>query len=142
MNKPNSIDMRKIIIAFFAVLLFLTSCGGRQKKNDDAATGRYGDAVYALYPTSNMWNFIKLNTRNGVMKMVQYTVDENADRMEYTLSDRPLVSKENERNGRFELHTTQNIYNFILLDRIDGRTWQVQWSMSDDGKAVIPITEM
>ena len=134
-------DMRKAIACLFAALLFLTACA-RHQESRTKAPDDLGRAVYEIYPTSNMWNFIKLNTRNGVMKMVQYTVDENADRMEYTLSDKPLVSKENECNGRFELHSTQNIYNFILLDRIDGRTWQVQWSVSADGRALIPITEM
>lgn len=42
-------------------------------------------------------------------------------------SSYPLVDKEEEKNGRFFLYPTTNIYNFILLDQIDGRTWQVQW---------------
>ncbi len=32
------------------------------------------------------------------------------------------------RNGRFFLYPTTNIYNFILVDQIDGRTCQVQWN--------------
>ena len=35
---------------------------------------------------------------------------------------------------RFKLYPTQNIYTFLLLDTINGRTWQVQWSL--DNKAV------
>lgn len=30
--------------------------------------------------------------------------------------------------GRFTLYPTQNVFTFILLDQIDGRMWQVQWS--------------
>ena len=35
--------------------------------------------------------------------------------------------------------TAQNIYNFILLDQIDGRVWQVQWSFKANERFVIPI---
>lgn len=40
---------------------------------------------------------------------------------------------------RFKLFPTQNIYNFILLDKIDGKTWQVQWSFDEANRAVLPI---
>ena len=87
--------------------------------------------VYRLYPTKNMWNFIKLNTRNGKMWLVQYDV-EGDNRMETILHILPLVMKSEEKNGRFALYATKNIWNFILLDQIDGRTWQVQWSLDPE----------
>lgn len=34
---------------------------------------------------------------------------------------------ENEVNDRFTLYPTKSIYTFILLDQLDGRTWQVQY---------------
>ena len=36
------------------------------------------------------------------------------------------------QNGRFKLYPTENTYNFIMVDVIDGRTWQVQWNVNDD----------
>ena len=74
-----------------------------------------------------MYTFIKLNTRNGQMKQVQWSTKGSEYRYETTLSDISRVNVEEERNGRFFLYPTTNIYNFILLDQIDGRTWQVQW---------------
>lgn len=133
--------MHKLLTILFALSMLLTGCGEKQEKKPEAPKD-ITNTVYELYQTSNMWNFIKLNTRNGKMTMVQYAVDDNSDRMEYELSDKALVSKTQECNGRFELHKTQNIYNFILLDRISGKTWQVQWSFNEDNQAVIPITEM
>lgn len=44
-------------------------------------------------------------------------------------------------NGRFTLYPTNNIYNFILLDQIDGRMWQVQWSLKEKNRGLIPIDE-
>jgi hypothetical protein len=84
--------------------------------------------VYRLFSTRNMYTFIKLNTRNGQMWQVQWGT-ESKYQYETTLSDISRVNKEEEKNGRFFLYPTKNIYNFILIDQIDGRVWQVQWSL-------------
>ena len=59
--------------------------------------------------------------------------------METDLNISPLVEEQNAQNGRFTLYPTSNMYNFILLDQIDGRMWQVQWSMKEDSRFVIQI---
>ena len=38
--------------------------------------------------------------------------------------------------GRFKLYKTKNMYNFIMVDVIDGRTWQVQWNIDEDKRVV------
>lgn len=93
--------------------------------------------VYKLFPTENMWIFIKLNTRNGQMWLIQYSTDSK-NRGEYYFS-LPVISPGEETNGRFTLFPTQNMYNFILLDQISGKTWQAQWSIDIDNRLVIPI---
>ena len=94
--------------------------------------------IYRLLPTQNMWTFIKLNTRNGQMWQVQFDV-AGSNRFETSLSSTYLVALEEEKNGRFTLYPTENIYNFILLDQIDGKTWQVQWSTDPESRGIIPI---
>ena len=92
-------------------------------------------ANYRLYKTKNTYNFIKLDTRTGQMELVQWSTGANT--MTYPLSDRKLVySLEEEIPGRFTLYATTNIYNFVLLDQIDGRTWQVQWHTDSDKRFV------
>ena len=49
------------------------------------------------------------------------------------------MSKDQEVNDRFTLYPTQNIYTFILLDQIEGKTWQVQWSSDRENRAILPI---
>jgi hypothetical protein len=49
-----------------------------------------------------------------------------------------LVTTDEEVIGRFTMYPTYNIYNLILLDQIDGRTWQVQWGKPEE-RQVIPI---
>lgn len=88
--------------------------------------------TYRLFSTINMYTFIKLDTRNGKMWQVQWSNKGNEYRFESTLSDISQVNKDEEKNGRFFLYPTTNIYTFILLDQIDGRAWQVQWGKEDE----------
>ena len=88
--------------------------------------------TYRLFSTRNMYTFIKLDTRNGKMWQVQWSNKGSEYRFESTLSGISQVSKNEEKNGRFFLYPTTNIYTFILLDQIDGRTWQVQWGQEDE----------
>ncbi len=88
-----------------------------------------------------MWTFIKLDTRNGQMWQVQYDIKNNNRFVTY-LNSVPLAAKEEEEEevtDRFTLYPTQNTFNFILLDQLDGRTWQVQWSTEAANRVVIPI---
>jgi len=94
--------------------------------------------IYQLFSTQNMWTFIKLDTRNGKMWQVQFDVS-GSNRGEISLNSISLVNKENEIKGRFTLYPTQNIYNFLLLDQIDGLVYQVQWSFDEKNRAVIPL---
>lgn len=94
--------------------------------------------VYRLFSTRNMYTFIKLNTRNGQMWQVQWGT-ESKYQFETTLSSISRVNKDEEKNGRFFLYPTTNIYNFILLDQMDGRVWQVQWSTKANERMVDAI---
>ncbi len=131
------------IISLIVVLTTITSVAQNQViKNEgtpkDIAQKCQEVAVYRLFPTENMWTFIKLNTRNGKMWQVQYDI-EGDNRFETYLNLVPLVSKEKEVTGRFILYSTQNIYTFILLDQLDGKMWQVQWSIESKNRLIIPI---
>lgn len=97
------------------------------------------NTIYQLFPTKNYWTFIKLDTRNGKMWQVHFTVKDDGGQGELVFNSLPLVSKEKEVNGRFTLYPTENMYNFLLLDQIDGYVYQVQWSMEAKNRGVIPI---
>lgn len=130
--------MKKIIFSLIIVLMATTAYAQNQANTNSSPTSDNTD-VYQLFPTLNMWTFIKLNTRNGQMWQVQYSVKGDEYRFETDLNLTSLVSKEDERNGRFYLYLTQNMYNLILLDQLDGRVWQVQWSAEAENKGIIPI---
>ena len=96
------------------------------------------NAEYWLYPTRNMWAYIELDTRSGMMWVVAYSV--NGLPVRRTLSYRVLIDSNDElKPGRFALFATTNMWNFILIDTKTGKTYQVQWSTDGKSDMVVPI---
>ena len=126
--------MKNRRLFFFGVLLLICTVGFSQTDSTDV---RCFPQRYKLYKTRNNFTFLKLDTRTGRIWHVQWGTG-TYDSMEYVLSERnwaDLIGRE-ERDGRYELYPTTNIYNFIMLDTIDGDTFQVQWSMEEEYRLV------
>ena len=132
-------QMKRIILyLIFSVVPFL-SIAQTDKKPFENLTGQTIMSVpFRLFPTQNMWTFLKLDTRNGKIWQVQFSM-KTEGRFETHLNLISLLNKEKEVNDRFTLYPTQNIYTFILLDQIEGKTWQVQWSSEQENRTIIPI---
>lgn len=130
---------RNELFILFLFILFLPRCLFADSPLSEPVQNP--DVPYRLYRTTNMWTFIKLDTRDGKMWQLQFDI-EGEERFTVTLNDTPLVEPNFRRQGRFTLYPTSNIFTFILLDQLDGRTWQVQWSMKKKERFVIPIEEL
>lgn len=140
--------MKRIISSFLilSLTICLFSCNNAvenkidqiEKVVRDIEQNTQKDApIYKLYPTQNMWNFLKLDTRNGIISIVQFSIEDDNKQFEYPLSITPLCDSSNP--GRFILQPTENMYNFIMLDQTTGQTYQVQWSFEENKRFVIPI---
>jgi hypothetical protein len=128
------------LILLILLSVCLTNCKNAATKSQEARKEEQTMFLpYKLYPTDNVWTFIKLDTRNGKMWQVQYSVKGDDYRFEIPLNTNALAA--DSINGRFEQYPTQNIFNFVLLGRIGGGTWQVQWSTEPENQAVIPIQQ-
>ncbi len=90
-----------------------------QQSNMDENRGRY-----KIYKTENMYNLLKLDTATGIIEQIQWSLKENE---EFTVVVNYQILSYSGKIGRFELYPTNNMYQFILLDTTDGRTWHVQW---------------
>lgn len=92
--------MRKIIILLFVFICCLTSCSNQSIATDKTEKANSPEpvcnATYQLFPTQNMWTFIKLNTRDGRMWQVQYDV-KGSERFEVNLNTTSFATKEEER---------------------------------------------
>lgn len=128
--------MKKLLLLIF---ILFTTFSFAQSTSQPPIQNISSDStvVFRLFSTKNMYTFIKLDTRNGQMWQVQW--DTGSNQLETPLSLLYLVSEEREKNGRFFLYPTTNMYNFILMDQIDGRVWQVQWSTEAKQRMIVPI---
>lgn len=83
---------------------------------------------YKLYQTENIYTFLELDTKTGRINQVQWSLE---DKNEGSV----VINREDYSfgvgygSGSFELYPTKNMYQFILLDKTDGRKWHVQWGM-------------
>ena len=104
----------------------------------DGFRSQLREPEYQLFKTQNTWTFLKLNTVTGQIWQVQYSVDGSKYRFQTALDTniRIIENYDEPICGRFTLYPTDNMYNFILLDQIDGRCWQVQWNIDLDKRGV------
>ena len=129
--------MKRIVFSLIIGLASITAFAQNTSEVPVQNISTDSAVVYRLFATRNMYTFIKLDTRNGRMWQVQWGT-ESKYRFETILSDERQIYPEGEKNGRFFLYPTTNIYNFILLDQIAGRMWQVQWGKEAE-RMVVPI---
>ena len=130
--------MKRVVLSIIIGLASITAFAQITSQAPIQNISTDSTVVYRLFSTPNLYTFIKLNTRNGQMWQVQWGT-ESKYQYQTTLSDISRVNKDEEKNGRFILYPTTNVYNLILLDQIDGRVWQVQWSANSNERMVDPI---
>ena len=131
--------MKKLLFVLFVIAICVQESAVAQEVTTCSSQIAMSDENYKLYPTENMWNFIKLDTRTGRLWQVQFSTQGYEYRYQSVLSDLDLSYEENTKPNRFELYPTKNTYNFVLLDKVDGRVWQVQWSFEEEERMVLSI---
>ena len=135
--------MKNIILILF-VLVNINAKGQTIKENDLVRISNYQSptpAKFRLYPTANRYTYLRLNTTNGFIDIVQYSTTEERERMIYPLSVYPVVMDFFHLGtlDRFTIYPTQNVYNFLLLDQVYGDTYQVQWSQDSTMRGIEEI---
>ena len=81
---------------------------------------------FKLYPTENIYTLLKLDTATGKIDQLQWSLDSDKEGS-FTINNDDLSLGSG--NGTFELYPTKNMYQFILLDKVTGRQWHIQWGM-------------
>jgi len=134
--------MKKMFLILVVISsLFITATAQTEVKIQRPEFSQSPNARYRLFPTSNYWTFIKLDTSNGRLWVVQYSM-ETSNRFEYPLSSFTYCLTSEAKNGRFTLYSTTNIHTFIMLDQENGKLWQVQWGTKINDNIVVPITSI
>ena len=132
----------KTIFFTLTIVLFTSVSFGQAQSNPTNTVQQKSvsdNSIYQLFPTKNYWTFIKLDTRNGKMWQVHFSVEDVKNTGELILNSLSLVDKEEYINGRFTLYPTENMYNFLLLDQISGIVVQVQWSLDAKKRGIVSV---
>jgi hypothetical protein len=92
---------------------------------------------YRLFETTNIWTFILLDTATGRAWQVNYFLN-GTPAVRLVINGSSLLPEgAAQKNGRFTLYATKNIYNLLLLDREDSRIWQLQWSLDSKNRGIL-----
>lgn len=129
---------KKIIMLF--ICIWITTFAFSDENYDITNISQNPEATFRLFPTRNMWTFLQLNTITGQIKQLHFDTSGDS-RLKLIVNDENLAKNLPNLKGRFTLYPTQNMYNFILLDQDNGRTWQVQWSYEKENRMILPIEE-
>ena len=127
-------DMRPIRHGLLAIVIFSVPA-----LPQDAAVPeptQRPDAPFRLFRTKNIYTFLKLDTRTGLVWQLQWSLKAD-QRFVEPINLKSLADGKNP--GRFTLYPSANIFTFILLDQDDGRQWQLQWSPDADHRFIVPI---
>jgi hypothetical protein len=128
-------SVQKLALTLFVLLLVVIPVYAQDDTVPEPT--QRADAPFRLFRTLNIHTFLKLDTRTGQVWQLQWSTDGNNG--VWPINLKPLTLTKTP--GRFTLFPTKNIFNFVLLDQEDGREWQVQWSMEDKGRFIIPIDQ-
>jgi hypothetical protein len=89
---------------------------------------------YKMYQTENIYNLLKLDTKTGKIWQVQWNLD-SAKEGTWEINNYDLSQwSGGYGSNSFELYPTKNMYQFILIDKTDGRMWHVQWGTGGDNE--------
>lgn len=131
--------MKRIVLFLMAVCCSLTIAAQEPAVEPGAEVVVRAADRYKLYPTSNSFYFLKLDTRTGAIAQIEWSLRVKGCR-ETPVSAAPVPLSEEAPNGRFELYPTQNGFAFLLQDKIGGETWLLQWNANPAKNRLDKIT--
>jgi hypothetical protein len=138
--------MNKSILLVFAIIalpIFDSSSKAQNVVRYDIDPPQDIHVRIRLFKTFNIFTFIELDTRLGLISQVQYTINDAPAGAVWINKQSLLQSSDSPRDGRFTLYPTENMYNFILVDQDTGRLWQCQWSFDSKKRGLfnLPILD-
>ena len=97
---------------------------------------------FKLYKTENIYNFLELDTKTGIIRQVKWSLDENKEGEMFINSEDLSIGKGYYGPGTFELYPTSNMFQFILIDKVYGRKWHIQWGMEENKRWIRRISRI
>lgn len=124
--------MKRLFLILAAVMMAVSAMAQDQLQFNDVNHETNTTLRYKLYPTFNMWTYLKLDTQTGRVSMLQFSVNGKENEGEIYVGIPLEVYVGNEaKNGRYELYPTSNMWTFLMIDQFNGNTYHIQWSNKD-----------
>ena len=125
MGKHSDIQSKDIsaLLSKIDTLLTINNMLLEQIEINSSLKGRF-----KLYKTENIYTLLELDTKTGRIQQVQWSLDEKQEGA-VVINNVDLSLGTGYGSGSFELYPTSNIYQFILIDKTNGRKWHVQWGI-------------
>ena len=125
MGKHSNIQSKDISVLLSKIdtLLTINNMLLEQIEINSSLKGRF-----KLYKTENIYTLLELDTKTGRIQQVQWSLDEKQEGS-VVINNVDLSLETGYGSGSFELYPTSNIYQFILIDKTNGRKWHVQWGI-------------
>ena len=120
---------RALLFSFILVSLAGASVNARTK---NIKTTQTFQKKYEIYTTQNIYNFLVLNSKNGEVRQCQWGEYGFCKTINPSPRARYRISLGKKKPGRFKLVKTQNMWTFIMLDRVFGKVYHVQFSTKGD----------
>lgn len=138
MNQKNGFIATLALAATFMPSAVMAQSVQSAPRETDSASSPDIAYPYRIFPTTNIWTQILLDTATGRVWQVQYSTSDDAPSGKWVINEASLLPQgETPKNGRFTLYPTQNMYTFLLLDRKDSRIWQLQWSVETNNRGIV-----
>ena len=124
--------MKRLFI-FLATALMTVSVMAQEQIQFNAVNHETNSTLrYKLYPTFNMWTYLKLDTQTGRVSMLIFSTNNlNEEGEIYIGMPIEVYTGSEVKNGRYELYPTTNMWTFLMIDQINGNTYHIQWSNKD-----------
>lgn len=85
---------------------------------------------FQLFETRNMWTFILLDTFNGRLWQVQFSVEGVEYMMYVPINNTPLIKSIGK--SIFTIQPMTSIYQYYLINEKNGDMWMFQWATEGD----------
>lgn len=124
--------MKRLFIILAAVIMNTVVIAQEQLQFNAVNHETNSTLRYKLYPTFNMWTYLKLDTQTGRVSMLIFsTNNQNEEGEIYIGMPMEVYAGSEVKNGRYELYPTTNMWTFLMIDQINGNTYHIQWSNND-----------
>ncbi len=119
--------MKRLFILFAAAIMTVGVIAQEQIQFNAVNHEINTSLRYKLYPTFNMWTYLKLDTQTGRVTMLQFSTNSRTEEGEiYIGIPMETYVGDEAKNGRYELYPTTNMWTFLMIDQMNGNTYHIQ----------------